>query len=367
MPQGSGPGLYVHVPFCSRKCPYCDFYSVPRLTEVGAFLEALAIEARAFKGFPGEPFDSVFLGGGSPSLLAPSEIPRLREALSPLKISDKAEFTLEANPEDVTPGRLSSWMEAGVNRLSIGAQSFQPQGLSALGRLHSADNTEAAIRAGMALGLRVSLDLIFGWEGETLDDLERDLDRALALGVGHLSLYALTVAPGTRLYKEIHGGARKRLPAEDNVADMFLMAGRKLGEGGLPRYEVSNFAAIGEECRHNLKYWERRAYLGLGPAAHSFDGRERSANVPSLDGWVTALREGRSAKEFQEALSPEDARLEGLLLGLRQRGGIPLSLVREGPALDRLVRDGYLTVLDGRAVPTEKGFLGADFLARTLA
>jgi oxygen-independent coproporphyrinogen-3 oxidase len=331
------------------------------------FLHSLGLEAgRESPEWPDE-FDSVFLGGGSPSLLSPEEIPRLFAALAPLKASKSAEVTIECNPEDVSDAKVSAWRSLGVNRASLGAQSFSGQGLAALGRRHSAADTERAAASLRGAGLRLSLDLIYGWRGETLGLLEADLEKALSLGPEHLSLYSLTAEPGTPLYGELARGKSPPLPGEAEVAGMFLLAGEYLKGRGFRRYEVSNFAAPGKECRHNLKYWHRLPYLGLGPSAHSFNGRSRRASRGSLVRWADALRRGESPASFSEDLSAESERLERLFLGLRLSSGIPEGLATDPAAEERLVREGLLERVGGRLRPTEKGFLSADYAARVLA
>ncbi|MDR1165586.1 MAG: radical SAM family heme chaperone HemW [Deltaproteobacteria bacterium] len=367
MPSDPHPGLYAHVPFCSRKCPYCDFYSVSALGEIGAFLEALAAEAKIVSRYWSGEFDSLYLGGGSPSLLSIEDLAALKKALSPLKISPKAEVTLEANPEDVTSEKARAWSDWGVTRVSLGVQSFSQEALvRALGRTHNHRHNHQAIAAIKKEGLALSLDLLFGWSGETLAEWEADLREALKAGPRHISAYALTPSPGTRLAEELATGARPPLPIDDAVADLFLLAGEILAGGGFTRYEVSNFAKRGQECRHNLKYWRRAPYLGLGPAAHSFDGVRRYANVASLDDWAQALSEGRTQRDFIEDIAPEQARLECLMLGLRLSEGFPPAMVKSADALDHLIGEGYLRYDGERVAPSEKGFLAADYLARTL-
>ncbi|MDR2405516.1 MAG: radical SAM family heme chaperone HemW [Deltaproteobacteria bacterium] len=370
MTMTANPGLYVHIPFCTRKCPYCDFYSVPELEKVDSYLERLALELRLERErnapFRERPFASVFLGGGSPSVLSPAQILKLKDILSPLEIASDAEFTLEANPEDITAEKLAAWRALGVNRLSIGAQSLSPKGLSALGRRHTAKDTIRSVESALESGFRTSIDLIFGWPGETLEDLEFDLMAFLDLALDHLSLYALTLAPGTPLYLSLNSGLIANLPNEDDLAHLFLIAGEILKNQGYHRYEVSNFARPGNESSHNFKYWNRDPVMALGPAAHSFDGSVRSGNLSSLDGWMEALDAGGSYKEFTELLSTDLERMERLFLGLRLQQGVALSDVIEGEKVNNLIEGGFLLKKLGRLLPTEKGFLNADYVAREL-
>jgi oxygen-independent coproporphyrinogen-3 oxidase len=211
------------------------------------------------------------------------------------------------------------------------------------------------------------VDLIYGWSGQTLAGWEGDLREAAALGAGHVSAYCLTPAEGTPLVSMLERGVLAPLPGEGILAEMFLASGRILGEAGLRRYEVSNLARPGSECLHNLRYWRRVPYLGLGPSAHSYDGARRWGNLPSLSGWAEALREGRSPLEFSEDIGPEEERLEKVMLGLRLSEGLEDAVLEGAPSLDCLVRDGYLSRAGGRVAPTERGLLVADWLARTLA
>jgi oxygen-independent coproporphyrinogen-3 oxidase len=364
------PGLYIHIPFCTRKCPYCDFYSVSDLNKVSVYLDALSLELkRVLEGegsFRNSVFDSVFLGGGSPSVLNHSQLQILKNILSPINIAKDAEITIEANPEDIEREKLLAWKAFGVNRLSIGAQSLSSKGLVALGRRHNVGHTLSSLSSAKDLGFNISLDLIFGWPGETLKDLEFDLESFLKLGVKHLSLYCLTVAEGTELYHGLKSGLIKSLPNEELVSSLFLWAGIFLQDNGFHRYEVSNFASPGCECHHNLKYWNRVPYLGLGPSAHSFDGTNRSGNFSDILSWAMALHDGKSQKEFTEGLSEDLERLERLFLGLRQSTGVDMGDIGKSSKAAKLVEEGFLILKRGRFIPTEKGFLSADYLAREL-
>ncbi|MDR2611572.1 MAG: 30S ribosomal protein S16, partial [Deltaproteobacteria bacterium] len=262
---------------------------------------------------------------------------------------------------EVNSERVQYW-------LSVGAQSFSEDGLArALGWAHGPGEALRACGAALAAGLELSLDLIFGWGGETLPVWERDLLLARDTGAAHVSCYCLTPADGTDLARALAAGEAAPLPREGELADMFLAAGEILGGGGLRRYEVSNLALPGHECRHNLGYWRRQPYLGLGPAAHSFDGFRRWGNVPSLSGWAGALAEGRPPRAFTEEIGPSEARLEALMLGLRLSEGLDEGALAGARALPGLVAGGFLLRGGGRVAPSEKGLLAADYLARSLA
>jgi oxygen-independent coproporphyrinogen-3 oxidase len=358
------------VPFCPRRCHYCDFYSVPDLDKAPLYLKGLALEAAAAAsgGTWQGSFGSLYLGGGSPGALPEEALRELFRSLARFPLAEGAEATLEANPQDVTAGSLRLWRSLGITRISLGAQSFSREGLkSSLGRLHGPEEALRAAEAILKASFSLSLDLIYGWSGQTLAAWEADLRRAASGGACHVSAYSLTVAAGTGLARLLAEGALAPLPGEDALAELFLAAGEILGGSGLFRYEVSNFARPGRECRHNLGYWRRAPYLGLGPSAHSFDGRSRWGNLASLSGWALALKGGRAPVSFRENLGPSEERLESVMLGLRLSEGLEARALEGSPALPGLIRDGLLVRRGFRLAPTERGLLAADYLARTLA
>ena len=318
--------LYVHVPFCVRRCTYCDFsIAVRRTVPVGAYLDALRAEL-SWTGKPG-PLATVYLGGGTPSQLGGEGVAALAALLDPG--SGIEEFTLEANPEDVTPEAVRAWARAGVKRLSIGAQSFAPGVLRWMRRGHGPAAIAESVRAARAAGIgNVSLDLIFALPehlGRRFDD---DLARAVALEPEHVSLYGLTVEPRTVLSRLIGRGACEEA-GEERYEEEYLLAHEVLGRAGYRFYEVSNAARPGFEAAHNGAYWRLVPYAGLGPAAHSFDGEERWWNEPAYTRWALRLRRGQSPVAGRETLGAAQRRTERLYLGLRTVGGIE---VEEGPA-----------------------------------
>ena len=358
------PGLYVHVPFCARRCPYCDFYAVSALDLVPRYVAGLAVEAGlAAPAWPG-PFETLYIGGGSPSLLNRQGLAGLLAALAPLDLSRVREITLEANPEDVSPEQADLWAESGVTRLSLGVQSLDERWLGeVLGRNHNPDQALEAAALLKDRPFSLSLDLIYGLPSQAPADWGRDLTRALELEPAHLSAYSLTVEPGTPLARSISAGLLSPPPPPDKAAELFLLSGQVLAAAGLRRYEVSNFARPGQESRHNLKYWRRVPYLGLGPAAHSFDGHRRWANVPSVRRWNSALAAGDRPLAFEETLDEKAVRLEQVMLGLRLAEGLPEELLAGSPRLEEFLASGHLVSEAGRIRPTEKGFLVADRLA----
>jgi len=354
----------VHVPFCVRRCPYCDFYSVSALDLLPRYAAGLAAEARlAAPAWPAS-FETLYIGGGSPSLLNREGLAGLLAALAPLDLSQVREVTLEANPEDVSPDQADGWVEAGVTRLSLGVQSLDERWLGGvLGRSHSQAQTLAAVALLKDRPFSLSLDLIYGLPAQTPADWGRDLTRATELEPDHLSTYSLTVEPGTALARSIAAGLLPSPLSPDQAAELFLLSGRLLTAAGFQRYEVSNFARPGLESRHNLKYWRRAPYLGLGPAAHSFDGPRRWANVPSVRRWISALAVGARPLAFEEILDEKAVRLEQVMLGLRLAEGLPEDRLAASARLDEFIASGHLRSEDGCIRPTEKGLLVADRLA----
>jgi len=358
------PGLYVHVPFCVRRCPYCDFYSISALDLIPRYVEALGREAQAAAQTWTGAFETLHIGGGSPSLLNRDGLQGLLKALEPLNLSDIREITLEANPEDVLPEQADLWAECGVTRLSLGLQTLDERWLGdVLGRGHTVADSLRAAEILRDRPYDLSFDLIYGLPSQQPEDWGTDLIRAAELAPDHLSTYSLTVEPGTPLARTITDKFLPPPPPSDKVADMFLISGQALVSKGFYRYEVSNFAKPGHESKHNLKYWRREPYLGLGPSAHSFDGSRRWSNVSSVRQWATALAAGSEARAFTETIDARAAHLEKVMLGLRLPEGVPEALLASAPRLSEFIESGHLVRAEGRIRPTEKGLLLADRLA----
>lgn len=321
-------GLYIHIPFCRRKCAYCDFFSVPvpgtdDLHRYGELLlRQLHREAAAWSG----PIETIFFGGGTPSLMPPAMIGRILEAVTAtLGIAAGAEITLEANPGSVDAAGLAALREAGVNRLSLGLQSLDDRQLAVLGRGHTVAAAKAAVAAARAAGFaNLSLDLIYALPGQQVAALERELQALVALAPEHISTYALTVEEGTPLHHRVATG-EIRLPDEDETARYYLAVDAGLTAAGYEHYEISNFARPGRACRHNLDTWRRQSYLGLGAGAHSFraDGwGERRAVPPDLDLFARRVAAGEAASERLEGFDRRGAMSETLYLGLRTAEGV---------------------------------------------
>ncbi len=315
--------VYVHVPFCARRCTYCDFaIAVRRRVPVRDYLAALATEARL--AGDASAARTLYLGGGTPSLLGGAGIVELARKLRAPPPAGLEEFTLEANPDDVSESVVSAWRRAGLTRLSIGAQSFHPAALAWMHRTHDADATVAAVRAARRAAIgSLSLDLIFALPQALGRSFADDLDRLIALEPDHVSLYGLTVEPHTPLGRQVQRGAAPPVD-EARYEEEYLLAHERLGAAGYRFYEVSNAAHEGHEAVHNAAYWSGSQYLGLGPSAHSFDGRSRWWNEPAFAAWSARLAQGHSPVVGRETLDPVAQRLERLYLGLRTDVGAVL-------------------------------------------
>ena len=356
------PGLYVHVPFCLTRCGYCDFNAHAGLDHLKSpYVEALMAEADTVAPeWQGAGFASVFLGGGTPTTLPPAEIGRfLAHVRRRFEIEPDAEITSEANPDTVDADSLRALRVAGVRRLSMGVQSFDPSVLTALERIHSADSARAAYGAAREAGFDdVNLDFIYGADGETLESWRRTLEEAVALRPEHLSAYALTIEPGTPLGAKVVAG-EVPAPDPDLQAAMFELACELLAAAGYRHYEVSNWALPGHECVHNLGYWQGRPYLGLGAGAHSYRGLRRWWNVRPPARYIELAASGRSPIGGEESLSEDEARLEHVLLGIRSAEGLALGEVAEEAVKD-LVDRGLATLEADRITLTERGMLLAN-------
>ena len=380
-------GIYVHVPFCVRKCGYCDFYSVAGGEEEhdrfpGLVEREMDLLLRTFPGEAGVPADTVYIGGGTPTVLGPGRLTRLLAAIrARFPVTEGAEITTEANPGTVTGDDFARLREGGFNRVSLGVQSFRPETLAALGRIHSVGDVRAAYRdVRRARFSSVGIDLIFGNPGQSEAEWQEDLDLAVTFLPDHVSAYALTPEPGTPIHAAIGGGGIA-LPDDDTVARMYAAARETLRAAGYRHYEISNFSRPGKECRHNLKYWRRDGYLGLGPSAHGllFPGESapfglRTANPPSLPGYARALGEGRPPWGSTRACGVEDAWKESLIFGLRTAEGVSPSSIekRNGPppepvrgAVEKLIGSGVLLREGDRLrLPERHWFVSNEVLAR---
>jgi oxygen-independent coproporphyrinogen-3 oxidase len=363
-------GIYIQVPFCQTKCTYCNFHTgVFSKTLQTPYVDALCREIRehesllraaampGMKETGGWTADTVYIGGGTPSLLDAAALARILETVRAAFECAFEEATLEADPETVTPEKAAAWRDAGVNRISFGAQSFNDAELKAAGRMHRAEDIYRATETLRGAGFsNLSFDLIAGLAHQTSASWEDSLSRLLALRPEHVSIYLLEVDEGSRLGRELLTlGSRYSAPAvpsEEEMAASYDRACERLGGAGYVHYEISNWALPGFESRHNLKYWRREPYLGFGAGAHSFDGATRWANAHDPAAYIAAIEQGRLPIEQRETLTPAQALEEELFLGLRQMQGIDVARieaqygVRLRPRLEKLCAEG-LVEMDG--------------------
>ncbi len=319
--------LYIHWPFCARKCPYCDFNSHVRANvEQDQWRDALLADLASEAGLAGgEGLESIFFGGGTPSLMPPATVATLIEAAGRHWLfADDIEITLEANPSSVEAARFADLASAGVNRVSLGLQALDDTALRELGRLHGVAEGLAALDVAQQHFARVSFDLIYARPGQDCAAWEGELARALSFGTGHLSLYQLTIEPGTRYASDVRDGRLIPL-AEDPAADLFALTRAMTEAAGLPAYEISNHARPGEQSRHNLAYWRYADYVGIGPGAHGRRGGLATLRHKKPENFLAAVaRQGHGISETT-TLSPSDQAVEALLMGLRLAEGIDLA------------------------------------------
>lgn len=367
-------GLYVHVPFCITRCGYCDFntYTPAELGGVNpdAWLDALRIElSLAAARLGGPTVDTVFVGGGTPSLLGPARVTRLLDMVRDhFTLAPDAEITTEANPESAWPDFFDATRAAGFTRISLGMQSVAPRVLGVLDRIHTPNRSAAAAREALAAGFEhVSLDLIYGTPGETDDDLLRSVDTAIETGVDHVSAYALVVEEGTALARRVRRG-EVAAPDDDVLAHRYELLDTRLSDAGLTWYEVSNWSRPGGACRHNLGYWDGGQWWGAGPGAHGYVGATRWWNVKHPNAYAEKLSAAELPVAGFEELDAEALHTEDVLLKTRLRQGLPLTSLSdaERERAEVAVRDGLLSPGDGRLVLTPRGRLLADAVVRTL-
>jgi oxygen-independent coproporphyrinogen-3 oxidase len=351
MADPNGFGLYVHWPFCQSKCPYCDFNShVSNSIDQAQWREAYASELRrAASETDGRVLDTIFFGGGTPSLMDAETVALIIDtARAVWRPSNHMEITLEANPTSVEAARFAAYADAGVNRVSVGVQSLRDHDLKALGRRHSAREALLAVEIAKKAFERVSFDIIYARQNQSLADWELELDEALSLGPDHLSLYQLTIEDGTAFGDRFSKGGLRGLPDEDLAADMFEMTQEMTGRAGLGAYEISNHAAPGQESRHNLIYWKSGDWVGIGPGAHGrlSLGSERIRTethlLPSV--WLKSVAENGSGESGRESLTTQESLEETVMMGLRLSEGIPVARLPDDILIKirTLVDDGLL-------------------------
>ncbi len=364
-------GVYVHIPFCQSKCSYCDFYSITDLQRVPEYLDALKKEM-SLTGAPHMRADTLYIGGGTPSLLTPKQIGKIVDWVAlRFNLESSAEMTLEINPATATARDLQDFAAFGFNRLNIGIQSFNDQRLAFLGRKHSAKQALASIQAAQDSGFNnIGFDMIYGLPEQTPGTWKSDLMQAIRLAPKHLACYMLTYEPHTPMYADQQAG--RIVPLDElRTADLFRMTHDFLSAAGYEHYEISNFAQGSRwRSKHNQKYWNFQPYIGLGPAAHGCDLPIRWWNYRSLDSYVDHLKQGKLPRSDEEHLSEEQQMIEAIYLGLRQGDGVALSEFQQRfhidfklyfhTVLDRFGAEGWLDLDDHQCCLTVEGMLFLD-------
>ncbi len=374
-------GIYIHIPFCERKCIYCDFYSVEDLGWIDSFVNSILREIEIFRResdfIETACFDTVYFGGGTPSLLEVSQIEKILNSLyKNFCISQDVEITVEANPGTVNREKLFSFRKVGINRLSFGIQSFFDKDLKFLGRIHTSKDAVECVKFAFESGFEnISVDLIFGLPGQNVRDWVENLHKAIELNVPHISAYNLIVESGTPLYELVRSGEVK-LPDEFKQAELYETTMETLEDAGYIHYEVSNYAYEGFECRHNLKYWKHENYLGFGPSAHSFWLNKRWWNVANLNKYLKAIDLNKLPIANFEILDAEKMVEEFVYLGLRSTG-VDLEKFKEKFGFDFLggeIREelieleklGFVEIDNFKVRLTRKGFSVCDEIAVNL-
>ncbi len=370
-------GIYVHIPFCKSRCIYCDFYSTPYTDRIDEYINAVLREAETRREELTEPVTTVYFGGGTPSQLSTPQLTRLITGLRErVNLSQVEEFTVEVNPDDITTEWVEAAVAAGVNRVSMGVQSFNDNELLFMRRRHNAAEAIAAVHTIQRAGVsNMSIDLIYSIPGQTIESWRETIATALMLNVQHISAYELSYERGTELSRQAMLGQFEPIE-EDTTIQMYHTLARELAAAGFEHYEVSNFAKPGFRSRHNSAYWQRVPYLGLGAAAHSFNGRRRSYNPDRFDAYITAIETLGKAYKLEPQFTREEKYDEMIFLGLRTIDGLDLRSVsrRFGkPNAERIKRLIQPFIASGDAVLdssflrlTEKGLLLSDTIIREL-
>lgn len=330
-------GLYIHIPFCAKRCLYCDFFTGTDQSVKASFIESVCEELSLRKDYPGgEEIKTIYFGGGTPSQLSADDFSRIFDAIRQhYSLSACEEITLEANPDDMTPEYLNSLRDLPFNRVSMGVQSFRPEDLAFLNRRHNREQAIQAVTNCKAIGIsNISIDLIYGLPGQTAAEWEKNLDEAIALDVPHISAYHLIYEEGTALMKLKETG--KVMPVSEEFSEAFFISLiSKLTAAGYLHYEISNFARPGFFSKHNRSYWNESKYLGIGPSAHSFDGESRQWNVASLERYFAGIKAGRPDVE-REVLDINTRYNEYILTGLRTQWGVQTDLIKERFGTEKL-------------------------------
>lgn len=343
-------GLYVHIPFCKKRCLYCDFFSTTMLERREEYVQALLKEIEQRKDEAGDPIRTIYIGGGTPSTLEARDIQRILDTIG---TRDAEEITMELNPGDATPAYMQAIRTAGINRLSIGIQSFKDNLLFFIGRRHTAQQAIDAVRMAQEAGFdNLSIDLIYALPTQTMNQWKEDIETALSLHIQHISTYGLMYEEGTALTRQLEAGLIEPVDEETENA-MYDTLCERLTKAGFVHYEVSNFALPGREAKHNSNYWNGTQYIGIGAGAHSYIGRTRSWNPDDLDAYIRGIKEGSLQREH-ETLTDKDLYNERMMLGLRTHKGVLRSEIRTD--IQAQIEAGLLReTTDGHVVATPKG------------
>ncbi|HET9137157.1 MAG TPA: radical SAM family heme chaperone HemW [Candidatus Kapabacteria bacterium] len=366
--------LYFHIPFCERKCIYCDFYSIEDQSAQSRFIDALCkeidLKIKTYPSLDGKTVDTIFFGGGTPSLLTPSEFEQIVKTIHRhFTLSDNIEFTLECNPGTVTLEKLSAYKALGANRLSFGVQSFHQDELDWLSRIHSAQDARDAVAIARAAGFdNVNIDLMFALPGQTKEKLAYSLQEAIALGTEHISAYNLTVEEGTPLNRMVKLHQVNEMPVDD-ASEMYELVQETMTSVGYHQYEISNYSKSESlRCKHNLVYWDGyKKYISFGPSAHEFFGSERSWNLSSLDQYLKRIESQELPRNNSEHPAPDERRTEVLFCGLRSIGvdikhfkaSFNEDLIKH-PEIESLLAEGLVTITTDRIALTTKGYRYCD-------
>jgi putative oxygen-independent coproporphyrinogen III oxidase len=369
--------LYIHWPFCVSKCPYCDFNSHVRASiDQKKWLEALIADLRAeneaTKGFE---LQSIFFGGGTPSLMPPATVAALIDAaITTWRVSPNLEISLEANPSSVEAAAFADLAAAGVNRVSLGLQSLDDERLKFLGRAHNCAEARQALDVAQSHFPRVNVDLIYALPDQAIDDWQSELTKAISFGATHMSLYQLTIEPGTHFETLVRKGTIKPLDA-DAAAEHFELTQEFMNAAGLPAYEISNHAVPGQECRHNLCYWRYNDYVGIGPGAHGRRGGVATVQHKKPENWLASVQRKGSGMQSETLLTPEEQAKEALVMGLRLAEGVDLAKITDRTGLNslidedraaRLAKEGLVKRQGSRLLLEEPGRLLLDAILAEL-
>ena len=367
--ERAGFGIYIHWPFCEAKCPYCDFNShVSKKIDQKAWTNAYLREiTNSYQYTSNMVLSTIFFGGGTPSLMYAETVHKIISHIKSLwKVSDNLEVTLEANPSSVETSKFTEYKSAGINRVSIGVQSLDNNSLKYLGRLHTSQEAISAIEVGKSTFDRVSFDLIYSRQHQSISRWEAELLSALSLGVTHISLYQLTIEDGTAFGDRLKIGRLPGLPSDDKSADMYNITQDIMADHGLPQYEISNHASLGEEAQHNLIYWRSGDYIGIGPGAHGryHTNKQRLATVKTKEpnSWLTKVKKLGNGEESSSVLTKSDQALEYLLMSARLSEGVDLNFIKsldlhiiDQDKLKSLIESGYIFTSKDRMFVTPSG------------